>query len=389
MHFSNKFSFIDINPDDYLFDGRLQTTSHGIAMTDPTDKSWPSIKNTYPQWFSLLSGLTVVSTATPGATGIPEVRVQISNEQNCWYYWGAPTSGADLQWLQADSGVVDIPSVSNTPEELSQAIISKFPFQIDGGNFFWRLFLSGGVVIESLTVSGDSYYTTPGQVRNFLQPFGLRRYEPGDPEYCEQTDFLTDTKIRSFVGAADGYINNITQQDFYYHKDEVEFRDGSGTDVMVLWHYPIRKITKVIMYNPMLQSMRAFVDTELIIDPERGQVFLPPIYPAYLSDYPMRAMFGNTFITGRRNIQFCYDFGFDSPPPDIQQAALKYVGTQMMSAYYLSISKGRNSVSFDGYSESYMSGKPLGGLFDDWKKEIDQILARWIRLYPKAIPGVN
>ena len=114
-----------------------------------------------------------------------------------------------------------------------------------------------------------------------------------------------------------------------------------------------------------------FLDTELIIDAPYGLIKLPPIYPAFMSDAPHRALFGNIFVEGSRNIEINYDWGYDVAPGDIKMATIKYIMIQLMQGKDAQNHRGLKSISFDGLSESYGGYTEIIKSFQD---EIEVIL---------------
>jgi hypothetical protein len=203
-----------------------------------------------------------------------------------------------------------------------------------------------------------TYYTTIELIKQFASGFGL-------------DTFACDQKIRALLPLANSYIDSYTQTNFRLNQNEVEFRDGTNTDTIVLYHHPIVRINQLVLYNQMLQTMRVFLDTELIIDAPFGLIKLPPIYPAFLADAPSRSMFGNIFIHGSRNIEIDYDWGFENTPTDIELAATKYIMVQLMQGKDAQNSKGLRSLAFDGVSESYGGYSDLIKTFQD---EIKMVL---------------
>lgn len=220
-------------------------------------------------------------------------------------------------------------------------------------------------------ITGD-HYTNSTLVWGLLKNYGIPQ--------ATVTDMTTD----DMLGLADAYIDSNTFRDFKLHTNTVEFYHGNGKDNITTYHFPIVRISRVIMYNQLLQAMRTFLDTELIIYPDRGQIFLPPIYPAFMTDKPFMAIFGNIFIPGNYNIEVDYDYGYATPPADIQLAATKYTAIQILTAYGAQLSYGMTARTIDGYSESF--GKlPYEGLVNVWQKEVDGIIARNKRVYGRAI----
>jgi len=366
---------------EYIFDAdKITFAEDYITLTDPADVSMPSIINVEGVGFTFLKSF-VVSSVNPSSGSI--IKFQISNDNYNWYYYDT----LNEEWT--DSSLTTTVSGSNLPSELTATVMEAFPLEIDAGLFYWKMyFISDGVSpapqVSALTLRGDQYYTTVKKVRDLMNSFGLRSRDPLTGEYCEETDYLSDSKLKGWIPIADSYINNRTFTNFYYHRDAIEYYDGNGKDSIRTYNFPMTKLTHVIMYNPLLQAMRTFLDFELIIHPEWGEVFLPPIYPAFLSDSPARSMFGNIFITGRRNIEIQYDWGFSTTPEDICTAAGKYVGVQIMSAFWANLMRGMVSRSFDGYSESF-GAKPFAGIIEMWQKEIDQIIVNHIKIFPRSI----
>jgi hypothetical protein len=381
LKLNNDFQTINGNQSSFIFDSnKISFLADSITLASSADVSMPYIINSAGIDFTFLTKLTVSSTNVSSGSFI---KLQISNDNENWYFYDTLST----TWI--NSVFTTTLSGSNLPSEITSSSLDKFVYQIDSGKFYFKMFfISDGVStpsnVSNINVQGDKYYTSIKQVRSLLQPYGLRMVDPVTGQYCEAEDFLSDTKLKAYVPLADAYINNSTFTDFYYHKDSIEFYDGNGKDSLRTYNFPITKITHVIMYNPLLQAMRTFLDFELIIHPEWGEVFLPPIYPAYMADAPARAMFGNIFITGRRNIEVKYDWGYDATPEDINLAATKYVGIQVLSGFWAYLTRGVQSRSFDGYSESY-GQKPFAGIIEMWEKEIKGVINTKIKLFQRSI----
>lgn len=216
------------------------------------------------------------------------------------------------------------------------------------------------------------HYTSLQLVTDYLQGFGL-------------DSILTSCKVNeTLLTMVDSYIDTNTFRDFKLHNNRVEFHHGNGKDNINTMYFPIVRLSRMVMYNQLLQAMRVFLDTELIVYPDRGEIFLPPIYPAFLADKPFAAILGNIFIPGRYNIEIDYDYGYETPPVDIQTAATKLLAIDLLRGYGACMSGGANSRSIDGYSESF--GKiPYEGLIAMWQKDVDTIIAFNRRVYARAV----
>ena len=223
-----------------------------------------------------------------------------------------------------------------------------------------------------------AYYSPSGTLITLLTPiFGAT-----DP-ILSNNDFM-GMALQSAKSTIDQYCD----RDFDLHTNVIEFHDGNGKDSMNTYYYPIVGIQYVVMYNQLMQSMRTFLDTELIIHPEWGEIFLPPIYPAFLADKPFSAMFGNMFISGRRNIEISYDYGYTTPPTDITAASNLLAGAYIMKMKFAALSGGVNSRSIDGYSESFggqWKSNPWGSIADAWEQQALSFYQRWKRLSYRAI----
>jgi len=373
---------IDGYQSDYVYDeNKIIFSDDGISLVDPLDTSLPYVINSEGIDFTFLSSITF---STSDISSGNYIKSQISKDNENWYFYDNDSN----TWINS-STTTDL-SGSNIPSDYTTTSLNNFVYQIGSGRLYWKLFfVSDGTIDISPTVSylsiiGEKYYTDIQTTRALLEPYGLRYIDPITGQYVENEDFLSDSRLRAMIPLADAHINNNTYTDFYYHRNEIEYYDGNGKDSLRTYNFPIQKITQVIMYNPLLQAMRSFLDFELIIHPEWGEIFLPPIYPAYLSDAPARAMFGNIFITGRRNIEVDYDWGYETTPADIKLAATKYAAIQILNAFWAYLSRGVQSRSFDGYSESY-GQKPFAGIIETWDKEIERIIGNRRKLFPRSI----
>lgn len=217
-------------------------------------------------------------------------------------------------------------------------------------------------------------YTTIDKLQTMLRQV-LRSDDP----------MVSDTAgLELAIRGAESFIDSETFRDFHRHDDVVEFHDGNGKNSLIARYHPIIKVDHLIMYNQLMQSMRIFLDTELIIQPEWGEIWLPPIYPAFMADKPFAAIFGNIFIAGNRNIELQYSWGFEKVPEDIQYASLLWSARNCLLLKGALMSGGATSTSIDGYSEAY-GPKPFQGIIDSWEKEALSIISRWKRLTPKSV----
>lgn len=210
-------------------------------------------------------------------------------------------------------------------------------------------------------------YVSTEEVRSFLAPYSL-------PD-----QFLNPTNIQTYIDIAQSKIDSRSSRDFAFHENQVEFYHGGGRDNLTLYFYPVTAIAHVIMFNQLLQALRVFLDTELIIYPERGQVFLPPIYPAFLADKPYAAIFGNVFIPGHYNIEVQYSYGYPTAPEGIKTSAIYFTAAEIMQSYMFAISSGRSSVSFGGTGENYTGLMPQ--MIKDWKAEAFETLKKYEHYY--------
>ncbi len=203
-------------------------------------------------------------------------------------------------------------------------------------------------------------YVSTAEVQAYLAPYNL------------PAQFLNPTNIQTYIDIAQAKIDSRCKRDFLFHQNQVEFYHGGGRDYLQLYFYPITSVTHVIMFNQLLQAMRVFLDTELIIYPERGQVFLPPLYPAFMADKPYAAIFGNVFIPGHYNIEVQYSYGYPTAPEGIKGATIFFTAAEIMKSYIFSISSGRSSVSFGGTGENYTGLVPQ--MVKDWEAQAYELL---------------
>jgi alpha-N-acetylglucosamine transferase len=221
------------------------------------------------------------------------------------------------------------------------------------------------------------YYSTSGTVVSLLTPI-----------FGATDSLLTNSDYMNVaLDSAKSFIDNYCDRDFLQHTDVVEFHDGNGRDSMNTYYYPLISLTYVVMYNQLMQSMRTFLDTEIIVHPEWGELFLPPIYPAFMADKPFSAMFGNIFIAGRRNIEIKYTYGYATVPSEIATASNLYAAAYLLKIKLASISGGVTSRSIDGYNENFsnVKGNPFGSIAESWEEQAKNIISRWKRISYRAI----
>jgi len=375
----NSWVFNSTTVSEFVYDAaKIQFTADGASQINPASGEAPYIINSNQIYYTFTQTLNMAQTGTSVS------RIQISNDNTQWYFYD--TTLATPVWVEATNNEVisEITAQSNTAAELTKSVMKKFSEEVGSGLFYFKLYLFGDVVVSQVDLKYQAFYTTIKKIRDLMTPYGLRARDPNTGQFCEDEDFLSDTNLQGIIPLADAYLNQELQQDFYYHKDVVEFHDGNGKASLNTYYYPITRITQVIMYNQLLQAMRTFLDSELIIHPEWGEIFLPPVYPAFLSDRPSRAMFGNIFVPGKRNVEIMYDYGYSQPPDDIALIATKYVGNLVLQSYWAWVTRGIQSRSFDGYSESYMQ-KPFGDIYEQWQKEINQVVLWRRRRFQRAI----
>ena len=221
-------------------------------------------------------------------------------------------------------------------------------------------------------------YSTSGTLVTLLSPI-----------FTATDSILTNSDFMNMaLQSAKSTIDQYCDRDFDLHTNVIEFHDGTGKDSMNTYYYPIVGLSYVVMYNQLMQSMRTFLDTELIIHPDWGELFLPPIYPVFLADKPFSAMFGNCFIAGRRNVEICYDYGYTTPPADIAMASNLLAGAYIMKMKFAQLSGGVNSRSIDGYSESFggaWKSNPWGSIADAWEQDAKNLYSRYKRMSYRAV----
>lgn len=203
-------------------------------------------------------------------------------------------------------------------------------------------------------------YVSTAEVQAFLAPYSL-------PD-----QFLNPTNIQTYIDIAQSRIDSRCKRDFAYHENQVEFYHGGGRDYLQTYFYPITSVTHVISFNQLLQALRVFLDTELIIYPERGQIYLPPIYPVFLADKPYAAIFGNVFIPGHYNIEVQYSYGYPTAPSGIKTAAIYFASAEIMQSYLFAISSGKASVNFNGTGETYTGLMPP--MIKEWEAKAFETL---------------
>lgn len=413
------YDLLNQDPSLFIYDAtRLQFTSQGVSLLDPTDQTIPTLRPITSKYFTILNTFTAtVNTSTSATTITPEIsgecikvdpgfgeqfiRFQHTNDGGAnWYFYNT----LENRWmLSTDSCFVSGNLLeSNTADELTPQIMQTFHisdpdnFQAGDGTsmYNWRVIFYGdplGNITTSLSdvqVGVTQYYTNATQVRSKLKAYNIVRTNPITGVLETLNSVLSNANIDAFLSQADAYINNRTQQDFYYHTGELEFRDGNGKNGIVLYHYPLLAISHVIMYNPLQSSLRTFLDNELIVDPVKGEFWIPQIYPGFLADKNFLAQFGNILVPGNRNIEILYDWGYIQPPMDITTAATYHVMINLLRAFiFLFLAGVMTSRSINGYSESFSGPQFANKLPQEemWMKEMEDILMRRSKVYLRSI----
>lgn len=321
--------------------------------------------------------LTYVDYATFDVSNEAAVRIQVSVDGHKWYYFDDTL----LIWTKTTiAGTISTESCS-----ISGFIdnIHNFAWDIGDGGLQLKVYLmEPEVAIRNIYIKYKKHYADIQDVKRSMNQYALIRVNMLTqlPE-----NFVNYDMIKERMEDADAYINNETQMDFLYHLNQREWHDGNGTNKLVLRFYPILDLHYLVMYNQLLQAMRTFLDSEIIFGQggEWGEVFLPPIYPAYLTDHPVKSLFGNVFITGTRNIEVFYDWGYKQTPNDIKLASKKLMIIYLLNDFLAYLTRGGNSRSIDGYSESYSAKGPFSAIIDQYQKEVDKMLSKRRRYYSR------
>jgi hypothetical protein len=307
------------------------------------------------------------------------VRFQISNDGHKWYFFNDITR----RWERVTGST----NISNESCSMSGFIdnIHDFAWEVgDGGIQIKSYLMEPGTDITRMYIKYKKHYANIQDVKRSMNQFALMRMNTITqlPE-----NFINYELVKERMADADFYIDSETQRDFLYHEFQREWHDGNSTNKLILRFFPILNLHYLVMYNQMLQAMRTFLDSEIIFGQggEWGEIFLPPIYPAYLTDHPVKSLFGNVFITGNRNIEVFYDWGYKQTPGDVQLASKKMMIIYLLNDYLAYLSRGGNSRSIDGYSESYAAKGPFSAIIDQYQKEVDKILSRRKRYYSRFV----
>lgn len=306
---------------------------------------------------------------------INNVRFQITNDGYKWYYF----NDISQTWEKV--------TVSNETSSSSGFMehLHDFSWEIGDGGIQIRTYLTQpGTDITRMYIKYKKHYASIQDVKRSMNQFALMRMNTITqlPE-----NFINYELVKERMADADFYIDSETQRDFLYHEKQREWHDGNSTNKLTLRFFPVLGLHYLVMYNQMLQAMRTFLDSEIIFGQggEWGEIFLPPIYPAYLTDHPVKSIFGNIFITGTRNIEVFYDWGYKQTPGDIQLASKKMMIIYLLNEYLAYLSRGGSSRSIDGYSESYAAKGPFTAIIDQYQKEVDRVLSRRKRYYSRFV----
>ena len=325
--------------------------------------------------------LTYVDYTTIDCNQDELLRLQISIDGHRWYFFNDTTLG--WQKVSSNHDILHTEVINETCT-VSGFIenIHEFAWEIGDGGVQLKFFLLPGAEIRNQYFKYVKHYANIQDVKRTMQQYALIRLNPFSqlPE-----DFINFDLVKERMLDVDSYIDSETQRDFLYHENQREWHDGNGSNKLILRFFPILDLHYLVMYNQMLQAMRTFLDSEIIFGQggEWGELFLPPIYPAYLTDHPVKSLFGNVFISGYRNIEVFYDWGYKETPVDIQTAAKKLMVIYILNDFLAYLSRGGNSRSIDGYSESYSAKGPYSAIIEQFQREVDRIISRRKRIYAR------
>ena len=368
----NSYDFIAGNESEYVYDTTQISLNNGVSGINQNPLIIPFLQNRDAIPLTWIEYITI-------ATTTPEfLRMQVSINGYEWWYWDE--FAAVPAWTKAPT----VSSITNTMAvSAAETNLPVFAWDVADGDFYWRFWiLDNAVNLTNVSIKYKKYYASLKETKDAMNQFQLMK-----------TNVLTNLPapfvsfdiLKNRMPDADAYIYTSCQRDFYHHSGQVEWQDGNGTNKLVLRWNPITNITYLVMYNQLLQAMRTFLASEIILGQggEYGEIFLPPIYPAYLTDHPTKSLFGNIFINGNQNVEINYDWGYHKTPVDIASAAKKLMIIYMLNDYVAFVSKGANSRSIDGYSESFGAKNPFNAVIDQYQKEVDKMLARRARVYAR------
>ena len=367
------YDFVAGNESSFNYDpSLLLLTTTGVSGLNTNPMVIPTLQTIVPLEFTYVERV-IVESKNPDA-----IRYQVSLTGYEWYYYNEAT----LAWTRTpvNATITDTMSASAFAEQLP-----NFSWEIGDGSLQIKMYFTDlNPDISGMIIFFKKHYGNIQEIKKAMAQYQLirRNLVTKLPE-----DFVNFDIVKEKLRDADDFINSECQQDFYYHQGQREWHNGTATNKLVTRWFPILNIHYLVMYNQLLQAMRTFLDSEMILGQGGafGEIFLPPIYPAYLTDHPVKSLFGNVFIPGDQNIEILYDWGYRKTPEDVKLASKKIMIMYLLQDYIVFITRGANSRSIDGYSESWGKTTPFDNVIEQYRKEVTNMLARRKRYYARFV----
>lgn len=176
----------------------------------------------------------------------------------------------------------------------------------------------------------------------------------GQPDEDDLDSLIDDLNERA-SSTIDAYCN----RDFEDHAGFVETLDGNGRGSIRLTGYPVRSVSTVKVGGSTLSSDEYRVKSDS---------------PAWVGENGgILERKGAAWPDGWENLEVTYDWGYTTPPPEIQQVASELVVEALRSAAAndKGAGGGAQSYSMDGFSVSFDDSlKSLVGLLDTGQREV-------------------
>ncbi|WP_053074270.1 head-tail connector protein [Chromobacterium sp. LK1] len=144
--------------------------------------------------------------------------------------------------------------------------------------------------------------------------------------WLNMPDSASDVMLTRLITAASEFIENWCGRRFA-KQEYTERRDGHGNDVMVLGAWPVSQVSSVV------------------IDGQPASFVFDKTKVALLG--------GNRFTRGRMNVLITYQAGYDTTPPDIEQACIDLVALRFKERDRI----GHQSKSMAGETVTFYIGE--------------------------------
>lgn len=158
-------------------------------------------------------------------------------------------------------------------------------------------------------------------------------------EYLQITDASKDTLLTNLITRCSVALDRYCGREQLKSKQYTEYRDGDGTDTLLMDERPIISVTYLYDDTGRVYASESLIDSDdFIVYGKEGMIKLDGDTINY-----------GAFSVGKQNLKIVYDAGYATIPADAELACLIYCGHIFNKAG----TEGHTSLSLGGLSKSF------------------------------------